>query len=419
MRRHASKTFRGRIVLAAGLTGGLVAIAVIGLLAAIGMLGGAGSPLSVPLALGGAFLIVGSLVVLLDLALAKFIRPLEGLAEVIRKLGNGEHPTEVPEIVGSGEIHEISDALKGLMDRLNERSQLAKQVETWGADAVRRQERMDELVSGFRSTVNEVLHNVGEHSGQMTLAADCLASIARKSARQAESAASSTAEASENVRTVASASEELSTSIREIERQVARTQEIVSQAAGTTADTSSTIDGLVNRAHEIGEIIGLIQAIAEQTNLLALNATIEAARAGEAGRGFAVVAQEVKSLANQSAAAASRVAAHVTSIQSATSDVVGAISTISTIMRDADGFASGIAVAVEEQSVATREISRSAAEAAEDTRSAAGSMAGLKEMVGETDQAAAQVHHAASDVSLQARQLNETVEKFLKSVASI
>lgn len=66
----------------------------------------------------------------------------------------------------------------------------------------------------------------------------------------------------------------------------------------------SAMERIESSSGQIRSIIDVIDQIAFQTNLLALNAGVEAARAGDAGKGFAVVAQEVRELAQKSAAAA-------------------------------------------------------------------------------------------------------------------
>jgi methyl-accepting chemotaxis protein len=97
-------------------------------------------------------------------------------------------------------------------------------------------------------------------------------------------------------------------------------QAVESQSAGmkrnveATANVSTAIDQLAEKANGISQITKSISEIAEQTNLLSLNASIEAARAGEHGRGFAVVAQEVRKLAEESTTSTKEVFTLVKSI---------------------------------------------------------------------------------------------------------
>ena len=66
----------------------------------------------------------------------------------------------------------------------------------------------------------------------------------------------------------------------------------------------------------------MMVSISARTDMLALNASIEAVRAGQEGRGFAVVAEEVRRLAESTAAASRDIAVVVDAIQSGAQETV-------------------------------------------------------------------------------------------------
>ncbi len=82
---------------------------------------------------------------------------------------------------------------------------------------------------------------------------------------------------------------------------------------------------LGDRSVEIGTIVELIRGISSRTDMLALNATIESVRAGEHGRGFAVVAEEIRKLAERTAAATRDIGTLVEAIQADTHESIRAL----------------------------------------------------------------------------------------------
>jgi methyl-accepting chemotaxis protein len=129
--------------------------------------------------------------------------------------------------------------------------------------------------------------------------------------------------------------------------------------------TSATqVQQLARLSESITDFIDLIKQISSQTNLLALNAAIEAARAGEHGRGFAVVAEEVRRLADSSAAAAEEVTKTVEYIRGQVREVSATMELGSAKVSGVEGVAAAAASGLEQIAAAVAQVTAAAAEVA-------------------------------------------------------
>ncbi len=337
-------------------------------------------------------------------------------------IAGAERQDEVGQMVRALEL--FKRANKWMEDRARERSERIEQEllvqqererERLEAEA-RKAALLDEVARQFERTVGEVVGGVAAASSQLHTTATRMAQSAEEASRRTGEVAASMEEANAGATAAAAASDEFALSISEISRQAASSSELARLATEATGEADETISALAASAEEVGQIVELIQTIAQRTNLLALNASIEAARGGEAGRGFAVVASEVKELAMQTSRATEKVADQIRAMQSTTGASVKALRSIAGQVKELESTAVSIATAVDQQSVAGRDLAQSIDLAARGTEKVAGHIEDVRQLSLHTGAAASQVLSSANELEAQAAHLSEQVRGFLSRV---
>jgi methyl-accepting chemotaxis protein len=365
-------------------------------------------------ALGLAALLMCALSLLLGRAISQ---PISAMTSALTKLAGGDFNIALPGLDRRDEIGEMAGAARVFKDNMIETGRLrAEQVADQQVLSRQRRDERLRLASGFQDAVGSIVDNLSSEATELEAAASTLTRTAGTTLDLSGVVSGASTEASCNIRSVAAAIEEMSSSVGEIGRQVAQSSSIAQTAVEHAKTTDARITALSDAAGRIGDVVKLITGIAEQTNLLALNATIEAARAGEAGRGFAVVAQEVKALAAQTARATDEIGVQISGMQTATGESVDAIKQIGTVILRISEVSSMIAAAVEEQSVATREIARNVQMAASGAAQVGSAISEVHQGAADTGSASGQVLASAQSLSSQAGRLKLEVESFLASI---
>ncbi len=228
---------------------------------------------------------------------------------------------------------------------------------------------LQSVTSGIRQMA-EASDNLLTSSSQMSSGSESASHRAQSVAAAAEQmssnvmmVAASMEQTTTNLSLVSVSTQEMTATIGEIAANSERARGITAEANRQAASITQQMNQLGQAAREIGKVTEAITEISSQTNLLALNATIEAARAGSAGKGFAVVANEIKALAQQTAAATEDIKARIAGVQTSTAMGVSEIEKVSGVIHQVTDIVSSIATAIEEQAAATKDIARNIAEA--------------------------------------------------------
>ncbi|MFZ1987096.1 MAG: methyl-accepting chemotaxis protein [Desulfatitalea sp.] len=327
------------------------------------------------------------------LAARKIVQPINAAVAGLKDIAQGEGDLTMRlQVTSQDEVGELAKWFNIFIEKLQGIIRnIAGGVETLSSSSTE--------LSAISEQMSQAAQNTSEKCNTVATASEEMST-------NMNSVAASMEQSATNTQAVATAAEQMSATIGEIAKNSERARCTSDQAAAKAADTSVKVAELGHAAQAIGKVVETITEISEQVNLLALNATIEAARAGEAGKGFAVVANEIKELAKQTATASNDIKAKIGDIQGTTAVTIEQIDQITKVIREVNDVVSGIATAVEEQSVATAEIATNVNQAAQGIQEVNSNVGQSSTVATEISKDIGAVNLSANEISSSSSQVN-------------